>query len=87
MFQSKATMMTHRKRSHASYVRKCIQFAENNCQFKNNSCWYQHDEEMETDTGTEDKSSNEHEDSDQVFQKVLGNLKPPIKSQKKQKVD
>ena len=80
-------MMNHRKRSHASYVRKCIQFAKNNCQFKNNSCWYQHEEEMETDKDTKDKNSNEHEDSDQVFQKVFGNLKPPIKSQKKQKVE
>ena len=87
MFQSKADMMNHRKRSHASYVRKCLQFEKNNCRYKINSCWYQHDEEMETETVSEDVNINEQKDSEQVFQKVSGNLKPPIQSQKKEKVD
>ena len=44
---------------------------------------------METETVIEDENTNgkEEEVSEQVFQKVSGNLKPRIKSQKKQKVD
>ena len=64
-----------------------LQFEKNNCRYKINSCWYQHDEEMETETVSEDVNINEQKDSEQVFQKVSGNLKPPIKSQKKEKVD
>ena len=49
------------------------------------SCWYQHDEEMETDESTENENIKKQKHS--VFQKVSPNLKPPIKIQEKQKVD
>ena len=88
-FERKADMMSHRKRNHASYIRKCLQFARNNCSFKNNSCWYQHDEEMETDASNENENVNKQkqEENESVFQKVSPNPKPPIKIQEKQKVD
>ena len=83
-FKSKSDMMAHRKRSHASYIRKCMKFAQNNCSFQSNSCWYLHDEDMETETTNEDENTNTTE---QVFRKASVNLKPPINKEKKQKID
>jgi hypothetical protein len=75
IFESKADMMFHRKRTHASYVRKCIQFAQNKCSFKNDSCWYQHDEKMETDESTESQGMTKQKkvDANLDFQKVSTN--------------
>ena len=85
-FESKTDMMVHRKKKHASSVRICFKFAQNNCYYKNNSCWFLHEEEeiMDTDDIVEvDDRINIEEES--VFQKVSENLRPPI--QKKQKLD
>jgi hypothetical protein len=89
-FKSKADMMIHRREHHAGSVKKCFKFAQNNCNFKNNSCWYIHEEEMDTDVIKEkENESNDkvEEESEAVFQKVSANLKPPIRKQKKQKID
>ena len=61
-----------------------MKFAQNNCSFQSNSCWYLHDEDMETETTNEEDNTDK---SEQVFRKASANLKPPINKQKKQKVD
>ena len=88
-FQSKADMMIHRKKSHAGFVKKCLKYAQNECHFKKHSCWYLHEEEMETDDNEEkgDESMCDREKVEVVFHKVSENLKPPIRLQKKQKID
>ena len=91
-FKSKALMMIHRKLSHVSAVRICNKYNQNKCYFPNNTCWYLHEEEMETDESDAKDNENEEEenntDSESGFQKVFVNLKPPIlKQRKKQKID
>ena len=81
-FQSKANMMIHRKKIHTELVRKCLKYAQNDCYFKNDFCWFLHAEEMDTD-----ENEGEREVSEAVFHKVSENLKPPIRTQKKQKLD
>ena len=85
-------MMIHRKLSHVSAVRICNKYNQNKCYFPNNTCWYLHEEEMETDESDAKDNENEEEenntDSESGFQKVFVNLKPPIlKQRKKQKID
>ena len=84
-FDSKAGMMIHRKSVHKSKVRKCTNFMQNNCKFENKACWYMHDqEEMDIDEDIgKDKETDKEDVSDSVFQKVMENLKPPIRKQKK----
>ena len=60
--------------------------------FQNNTCWYLHEEEMETEESDAKDNGNKEEenktDSESDFQKVFVNLKPPIlKQRKKQKID
>ena len=90
-FESKSTMMKHRKRNHPGLVRKCSLFTQNNCKFENDACWFIHEEEMETEeNATEDnfkEACNNKRESDSDFQRVFVNLKPPITEHKKQKVD
>ena len=81
-FQSKANMMIHRKKFHAELVRKCLKYVQNECYFKNDSCWFIHAEEMDTD-----ENEGKKEESEEVFCDVSENLKPPIRTQKKQKLD
>ena len=42
-FNSKSTMMKHRKRNHPGLVRKCSLFIQNNCKFQNDTCWFIHE--------------------------------------------
>ena len=93
-FKSKASMMSHRKNKHLGVVRRCSKFIENKCTFKSETCWYLHDEEMETEeNGTKEREDKDEEggvtnQSESVFQKHSVNRKPPIFNlSKKQKVD
>ena len=73
-FENKTNMMIHRKKNHPELVRKCDQYEINNCRFKEESCWFKHEIK---------KEENERASSSKlVFQKVSGNLKPPITTPK-----
>ena len=48
-FETKSSMMRHRKISHPSVIRQCNNFVRNMCKFQNSSCWFRHVEQtMET---------------------------------------
>ena len=93
-FESKKGMMIHRKAYHRSFVRTCTNFLQNKCRFESSSCWFLHEEEMvvEENEGNneEDDGNNLDKDNDEtesVFQQVFRNKEPPIRKQKKQKID
>ena len=72
-FENKPSMMTHRKKKHYEIIRQCIQYERNSCRFKEESCWFKHENTKQAD----ERSTG----SNLVFQKVSGNLRPPIKTQ------
>ena len=92
IFENKPTMMMHRKSKHPNSVRICNRFLQNNCGFK--TCWYLHEEAMETDDVVQEESNVEVEsnrmddvqNTESVFQKAHLNRKPP-NMQNKQKTD
>ena len=80
-------MMLHRKSEHRNTVKFCSQFQLGNCRFKDEACWFKHDQENE-DTAEEAPEDEEKQKpkQKQVFQKVSEDLEPPILNQQKQKV-
>ena len=77
-------MMTHRKRSHPSIVQACTKFQDNCCKFQEEYCWFSHQsilEEDDSEEGLDEKDTEEIVDKvNSVFQKVLKNPKPPLKT-------
>ena len=90
-FGNKPEMMIHRKNKHLGIVRNCNEFTKNSCRFKNESCWYRHEKEMqskvtegENEDDEVDLEKEENEGRNQSgFQKVSTNPKPPFGTQKK----
>ena len=80
-------MMLHRKSEHRNTVKFCSQFQLGNCRFKDEACWFKHDQENE-DTAEEAPEEEEKQKpkQKQVFQKVSGDLEPPIQNQQERKV-
>ena len=80
-FQAKATMMIHRKKAHNRLIKSCTQYALGMCRFKQESCWFEHGQEDTVERNKENIPENvEKDETEQVFQKVSENLKPPIKN-------
>jgi hypothetical protein len=74
-------MMTHRKKTHKRLIKACTQYALGTCRFRQESCWFEHGSVDTNESKMEDNSENEEKDeTEQVFQKVSENLKPPIKN-------
>ena len=80
-------MMTHRKKSHPSIVQACTKFQDNCCKFQDEYCWFSHqglEEEDSLDDNEEGLGEKDKEDivdkAASVFQKVLKNPKPPLKT-------
>ena len=44
-FKNKSELMNHRKQEHYEIVKPCFQFYKNTCRFKDDLCWYKHEEE------------------------------------------
>ena len=90
-FTSKSEMMKHRKREHRSKVRKCTNFTQNQCPFVSESCWFLHEEDVNTGIELESKEDEKEVQNDDVdkstfepvFQKVTENLEPPISNRGK----
>ena len=77
-FETKRTLMIHRKKEHITAVKNCNKFPENNCRYSNEDCWFIHVLNTHID--------QEHVDlkpADSVFQVVRENLKPPNGNQKR----
>ena len=75
--------MIHRKSRHRIVVKKCTKYQQNQCSFKDELCWYIHDDiamdiEDKMDTIEDDKKVTEHK-SNSVFRFVKKDLKPPLK--------
>ena len=50
IFADKSSLMKHRKSEHASIIKRCEKFLQNDCPFQSSSCWHLHEEEdMEID--------------------------------------
>ena len=75
-------MMMHRKKDHKAVVKKCNLFEENKCGFKEEVCWYNHDEKVSEEDVDLDENKLSQES---VFQKVQQNLDPPIVNSKNKK--
>ena len=41
-FETKDSIMKHRKQAHKEKVKQCIYFSAGNCNFDNDSCWFDH---------------------------------------------
>ena len=80
------------KSNHPNNIRICNKFLQNACRFQ--TCWYLHEEAMETDDVVQEESHvevesnrmNDVENTESVFQKAHLNRKPP-NMQNKQKTD
>jgi hypothetical protein len=69
VFKSKDLLMTHRKETHSeANSLKCRDFQKGTCRYKDNECWYNHNEEQV------EQQKNVHT---QDFQKVQNNPHPP----------
>ena len=73
-FENKPSMMSHRKKKHPEIIRKCFNYEENKCRFQDAFCWFKHEISQQKEEQRNGQSS--------VFQKVSGNLKPPISAQR-----
>ena len=84
-FKSKGELMRHRKKEHLSIVRQCDRLREGKCGFQDEFCWFRHDNKdqihnktsEDMDIGSENEDSK---DSELVFHKAKGKLKPPLKN-------
>ena len=83
-FKSKGSMMIHRKKEHKAVVRKCNLFEENRCGFKEEACWYNHDDKNDTEEGVNDENETEMQ-TQSVFQNAQEDLEPPIVNPKQKK--
>ena len=45
-FETKWTLMNHRKDKHISFVRTCNKYLENRCIFTSSKCWWIHEEQQ-----------------------------------------
>ena len=86
-FESKVSMMSHRKSNHQGIIRQCNQYLTKSCRFNSDSCWYKHEDEnvMEEEALNDSVVAGKDEDEweyqnkkKQVFQKASEKLKPPI---------
>ena len=79
-FGTKSEMMVHRKKVHASLVKMCNNFLEDKCTFKEQFCWFKHDEEkMDIEDKMEENVEEEEANkSSQVFRNAKPNINPPL---------
>ena len=88
-FESRTQLMSHRKIDHSNLIKACVQFQQNNCRFRSQSCWFKHEtneEENEEENTNDDFRSNDSRNKSQrstVFQKVSDDLVPPITNPEK----
>ena len=79
-FESRMSMMKHRKLEHIKSVKTCTQFQQNNCRFKNEACWFSHEVEYDNtgDKIHEPSEGNKKDNFEKVFQEVSEDLDPPL---------
>ena len=77
IFESKTVLMSHRKKDHGNLVKQCIQFQQNSCRFRSESCWFSHNN-ITKEKDSEQENNHNEEEPEMVFRKVSENLFPPI---------
>ena len=84
-FESKVSMMDHRKQNHAKSIKMCTNFISNACRFKTEACWFSHEvSNVESNNHENVDEVNEENMTESVFQNLSANPKPPFKRQSKQ---
>ena len=81
-FRNKHIMMKHRKNEHAELIRPCTQYQSNSCRFLSEVCWFKHVIEKGNEP-VEDEE--ERMQTESVFSKASGKMKPPLATNQKQK--
>ena len=77
-FGSKGDMMIHRKHNHGSMVKECTDFEQNRCRFKEQFCWYKHENNIKIEDSTnKDTNQIEIDETNSVFRNAQENLAPP----------
>ena len=81
-FEAKGDMMIHRKQMHINIVKMCKNFQQNSCSFRDQFCWYRHDDngmEVEDDINLIDDVENiRQQEKNSVFRNATKDLKPPL---------
>ena len=81
-FEAKGDMMIHRKQMHINIVKMCKNFQQNSCSFRDQFCWYRHDDngmEVEDDINLIDDVENiRQQENNSVFRNATKDLKPPL---------
>ena len=77
-FKTKSAMMIHRKHNHANLVKTCDNFIKSKCTFKEEFCWFKHDnEKMDIeDKDDEHEKGEEFNKNSSVFRNATPNLIP-----------
>ena len=71
-------MMIHRKHNHESMVKECTDFEQNRCRFKEQFCWYKHENNIKIEDSTnKDTNQIEIDETNSVFRNAKENLAPP----------
>ena len=74
--------MTHRKSQHSEVVKVCTMFLQNICRFKNEICWFKHDNVKNGNTKIIDNQQNT--ESPPVFQNITKIADPPQKESRQE---
>ena len=87
VFETKYSMMLHRRSEHRNTVKFCSQFQIGNCRFKDEACWFKHEQENEDidEEAPEEEEEEVKPKQKQGFQKVSEDLEPPIQNQPERK--
>ena len=85
-FRNMREMMIHRKKEHKSFVRDCNLFLEDKCNYKEESCWFNHREIEEEKDDDEIVIENDvdEQSSESVFRNAQENLEPPLEEEREE---
>ena len=81
-FNTKPTLMFHKKEKHRHLVRGCNLFIDNRCPYNDSKCWFIHEDNFDQGEDIQGEEKEEQESDKSVFQEVQENLEPPLNSDK-----
>ena len=74
--------MVHRKKKHPQIVKPCNNY-EGNCRFKEESCWFKHRNEEESNIGEKEEIEDgleRYKESQLVFRGASKKKEPPLRN-------
>ena len=72
-FESRTSVMMHRKRIHPKTVKPCTQFWHSKCSFKEDTCWFKHEGGNQSDIEKENLQGFQS-----GFREGSNDLEPPL---------